>query len=410
MSKKTYVGGKATISSNGEIVFNVYGGSANFSTNGTSEWTAKGGHFVGEYEEMTLSKRKEEKEKKLILTFDADKKDIKNGKFGFDKFDPNFKKIYTGADFSEFENEYKPIQVYGEKYFPVWVSMRKGQTIKLELDEIKRKNYKLYTEVKFVDNPDFTFEPANLKEAKEVHITCNNTGSQTQINIEGDGEVVGAINFFYPEPKEVAVRWVIVNFNEGDKEKIKGIIDNKTILESYFKTAFNPTLIDIKIVNQNAEILDITLPIVNLSEQAFVDRIKTNLEEGKNNSVKQDKNSKIALMATLNTLHQQRQNRMQSDEITLYLTNLKSGSTKESLTDSDQDMVSSNNGTTIGNISLMFLGNDRQLMKPDVEIPHEIMHAAGLQHVFKDENIDKPKKHTFEKGTTGHANLAVIES
>lgn len=336
----------------------------------------------------------EKEEKKLILTFDADNTDIKNSKFGFDKFDPDFKNIYKGADFSKLQNEYNPIQVYGEKYFPVWVSMRKGQTITLKLDEIKRKNYKLFNEIKFDSNSDFTFEPANLKDASEVHITCNNSGSQTQIKVEGDGEVVGAINFFYPDPKEVNVRWVIINFNKGDKEKI-GKDFNSDKLKSYFKTAFNPTLIDIKIVNQSAEILDITLPVTNPLEQAFIDRMKTNLEVGKKDSVKQDNKSKTDLMIALNTLRKQRQNRQQTDEITLYLTNLKSGSSTESSTDGDQTIVSSNNGATVGNLCLMYLGNDSQLMKPPVEIPHEIMHGLGLQHTFKN-----GEKHIFEISKT----------
>jgi hypothetical protein len=341
-------------------------------------------------------KEEEEKEeKKLILTFDADNNDIKNAKFGFDKFDPDFKKIYKGADFSKLENEYSPIQVYGEKYFPVWISIRKGQTVTMKLDEIKRKNYKLFNEIKFDSNSDFTFEPANLKDAKEVHITCNTSGSQTQIKVEGDGEVVGAINFFYPEPKEVNVRWVVVNFNRGDEGKVLSLVSNKSILENYFKKAFNPALIDIKIANQNAEILDITLPVTNSLEQAFIDRMKINLEVGKKDSVKQDDKSKINIMLALNTLHQQRQNRVQSDEVTLYLTNLKSGYSIEAPSDSDQSIVSSNNGATIGNLCIMYLGNGSQLMKPPVEIPHEIMHGLGLQHTFKN-----GEKHIFEISKT----------
>jgi Hemolysin coregulated protein Hcp (TssD) len=336
----------------------------------------------------------ENDEKIVILSFDASTSEVKSGKFGFDKFDPNFKKIYTGTDFTKLENEYNPIQVYGEKYFPVWVSMRKGQTITLDLDFIKRKNYKLYKEITFDPTNDFTFDPPNLKDAKKVKITCNNTNpNTTQINIEGDGETVGAINFFYPEPKEVNVRWVVVNFNRGDQNKVLGIINNKDILKEYFKKAFNPTLIDIKIINSKEEILDITIPLTNPSEQVFIDKMKTNLEAGKKDSVKQDDKSKTNLMSAINTLHQQRQKRIQTNEITLYLTNLKSSSTKESPTDSDQTIVSSNNGATIGNVSLMYLGNENKI--PKVEIPHEIMHALGLQHTFK-----KGEKHVFDLKST----------
>jgi hypothetical protein len=62
-----------------------------------------------------------------------------------------------------------------------------------------------------VDNPDFTFEPAKLKGVGKVNITCNSTNAATaQIKVEGDGEVVGAINFFYPKPKTVSLDWRFV--------------------------------------------------------------------------------------------------------------------------------------------------------------------------------------------------------
>ena len=42
----------------------------------------------------------------------------------------------------------------------------------------------------------------------------------------------------------------------------------------------------------------------------------------------------------------------------------------------------------------MFLGNDSQMMKPPVEIPHEIMHALGLKHTFE------KGKYLFEQKST----------
>ncbi|KFF03484.1 hypothetical protein [Flavobacterium reichenbachii] len=57
MSKQTYVGGTSRITSNGEIVFNAYDGDANFTTNGINKWTAKDGHFVGDYKEIELPEK-----------------------------------------------------------------------------------------------------------------------------------------------------------------------------------------------------------------------------------------------------------------------------------------------------------------------------------------------------------------
>lgn len=354
--------------------------------------------------EIKKEEKQEKEEKKVILTFKANSSDVEAGKFGFDRFNPDYKDIYTGNNFSNLENEYKPIQVYGEKYFPVWVSMRKGQTITLDLEKIKlgkikTENYKLFDEIKFANHPDFTFEPSNLKDASEVHITCNNTGSQTQIKIEGDGVEVGAINFFYPEPKEVNVRWVVVEFNKGDKTKLSAKY-NSDILKKYFKTSFNPALIDIKIVNERSEVLDLTIPSRSPAELGFINLTKTNLVEGTKDSVKQDDLSKTNFMTSLNTIHRKRQeSEFQTGDIYLYLSNIKSSSEKESLTESDKMLISSNNGASSGNVCFMFLGNDSQLMNPTVEIPHEVMHSLGLQHTFIDKGT-KLKKHTFKISKT----------
>ncbi|MBE0393654.1 hypothetical protein HNQ02_003715 [Flavobacterium sp. 7E] len=184
-------------------------------------------------------------EKSLILTFDADKEDVKNGKFGFDKFI----NICT-SDFTKLEEEYKPLTIYKQKYYPVWVSMRIGQTITLKLDFLDKKNYKFFKEIKFESNPDFTFEPTNLKDAKKIKITCHNNSSEPlQLKIEGDGETVGAINFFYPEPKTLALDWrfVEVTGNNSDRDKLNYIVKVEK-LKALLKKGFNPLLIDLKIV------------------------------------------------------------------------------------------------------------------------------------------------------------------
>lgn len=332
-------------------------------------------------------------EKKLIISFDANKTDIKEGKFGFDKIPDNYKKILK-TNTVLFEKEYNPIQVYGEQYFPIWVSMRKDQKITLELDILKHKNKKLYQTIEFESHPDFTFSPTNLKDAKEITITCNNTNPNTlQLKVLGDNDPVGAINFFYPDPKTIDLRWVVINFNKGDKEKISKDFSIDT-LKKYFKTAFNPALIDIKIVNTNHELLDYTLPSSNKLEQAFIDQIKNTLETGKNDSVKQDEKSKIQLISGLNSLHQARMNRLQSQEVFLYLSKIKSSSIKEA---DGNETILSNNGITVSRICLMFLGNESQNMKPSVEIPHEVMHALGLQHTFKE-----GEKHILKQSTTSN--------
>ncbi|MCL9805834.1 hypothetical protein NAT51_12865 [Flavobacterium amniphilum] len=328
-------------------------------------------------------------EKKLIISFDAKKTDIKEGKFGFDKIPDNYKKTCT-SNTAIFEKEYNPIQVYGEQYFPVWVSMRKDQKITLELDILKQKNQDLYQTIEFENHPDFTFSPTNLKDAKEVTITCNKTSSNTlQLKLLGDNDPIGAINFFYPAPKEQKVRWIVVDFNKGDKDVVlNSHIKNAAELNDYFKRAFNPALIDIKLVNQAPNILDINSATTTPAEKVVIERIKKNLIEGSKDSLKQPASNRASFLTLITGLFHSRQNTAIQDEITLFLTNLKC---QWENANSNDESVFSNNGITIGTTSLMFLKNENKETK--TEIPHEIMHALNLEHTFAE--TGKIKKHTF---------------
>ena len=342
----------------------------------------------------------DDKEKKVILSFEANDSDLDDGKFGYDNYDD-----YDGkctSDKNKLKQEYKPIRVYGNEYYPVWVSMRKGQTITLNVKEIKlgkikTTNYKLFNEIKFADHPDFAFAPADLKNADKVQITCkNNNPATAQIKVEADGETVGAINFFYPEPKKIDLRWVVVNFNEGDKDLIKkNKFRTSEILKEYFKKAFNPSLVDINIVNEESETVDLTTKTTNKDETNFIAHIKEHIKEGTKDESKSDEKDRRALMNELYALHKARKEyRIDQNEITLLLTNLKC-----KLPVKEEEEGDSNNGIGLRGISLLFLGNNEK--NPKQEIPHEIMHAIGLQHTFKEKH-DTPgsKKHTYkEKGT-----------
>lgn len=350
------------------------------------------------HEEKPVEKAKpldeKDEEKKVILSFKpANENDVKNGKYGFDDYKSDLKKYYTGKSFASFENEYKPIQVYGEKYFPSWLSIRKGQTVTLGITDSKRKNYALFNEIKFADNPDFTFDPADLKNAKQVKITCNNEGTKTQLKVEGDGVVVGALNVFYPKPREVKLRWVVVNYNQGDISTIKKTVNDSEMLKSYFKKAFNPALVDINIVNENEEILDITLPTTNPDEKGIIEGLSNYFKDGSKDNITQERDLKLEFLLYLHNLHLKRQKVTQTNEVYLYLSNLKSETITESATSSDSEDTASGNGATFNNYSIMFLGNTNK--KPNVEIPHEIMHALDLEHTFNPNN-----KHIFEIGKT----------
>ena len=278
--------------------------------------------------------------------------------------------------------------------------MRKGQTITLKIDTSRNKNTKLFNEIKFVDNPDFTFEPKNLIGVSKVNITCNNSNaSSAQIKVEADGVVAGAINFFYPEPKKIDLRWIVVDFNVGDEDIILKDI-NLSKLESYFKKAFNPSLIDINIVNSNQEILDLNKTITDKSEIKFVEGIRKHIEEGSKDRAKGDEEERKALMGNLKSLHTVRnKDRFGQNEVTLLLTNLKCN-----IPVVDSEEGGSNNGITLHGVSLMFLGNDNKF--PKQEIPHEIMHSIGLDHTF---NLDS--KHTYtEKSTPNYMDYEGLQN
>ena len=48
---------------------------------------------------------------------------------------------------------------------------------------------------------------------------------------------------------------------------------------------------------------------------------------------------------------------------------------------------------------MMFLANDPYKIQPSVEIPHELMHALGLEHTFEEKEHPN-KEHIFREGST----------
>ena len=411
---------KEEFSSNGKLAMRhtieISPGNTNYhGINFTKNWSEP--VFDTKNANTFVKEEEEDEEKRIVLSFTAEDSDVEEGKFGYD----NYKdcKSQCTSDKNKLKQEYKPLQVYGEEYVPAWLSMRKGQTITLKFATSRSKNYKLFNEIKFADHPDFTFEPANLKGVDKVNITCNNTNATTaQIKVEGDGVVVGAVNFFYPEPKKVDLRWIVVNFNEGDTVKIEGndYKTNQKLIE-YFKKAFNPAVVDINIVNEESEILDLTKKIAEIAEtenkkitneeelknKKIVDKaeieyvagIRKHIQDGTKDQAKSEEEERKALMRELKSLHTIRNKGRETQiELTLLLTNLKC-----QIPVKGSDEKGSNNGITHGGVSLMFFGNRDKF--PNKETPHEVMHGTGLPHTFIEDH-DKPtsKKHTLEMKAT----------
>lgn len=215
--------------------------------------------------------------RKCRIAFDVDNTDYKNGIFGFCEYSNSLKnKLKDSTKATALQAEFPPtgLQIEGNPYYSSWVSMRKGQTITLKLDWEDKSLLQDYANIAFDANPNFTFSATDLRDpadptkgAKEIKITCNATSqTPTRLEIKADNNViVGVLNVFHPPPKKARVRWFVVENNAGsrntDKNEITGQNNhniNLASLQSDFKKAFNPALIDIDFLNSLPIILDIT--------------------------------------------------------------------------------------------------------------------------------------------------------
>ena len=109
--------------------------------------------------------------KPFKIEFIARNKDIMRGVFGFDRIP---KEKIVVSDYEKLKKEYKPLseKIRGEQYIPSWLSLRKDQTVELELDWTKKGKADDYETISFEPHADFTFEPKNLKDAEKVKIIC----------------------------------------------------------------------------------------------------------------------------------------------------------------------------------------------------------------------------------------------
>lgn len=332
----------------------------------------------------TTRQQEPEKEKKCTVEFDADNGDVRDGKFGFDKLTNKLLRICESGE-AKLKNEYDPITVDGEEYFPPWVSMRKGQTITLKVKS-KFDNKGEYKSVALEDHPDFTFEPKNLKDASEIKITCNNTNPSTaQVKVLADGNDAGAINFFYPEPKSIDLEWFFVEIS-GDKddfEKLKGELKRTELIE-LLKKGINPALIDINLKNPTANIIDISEYKEGLENRKVLLKhsntsIGKYIERGKFTSVR----------GAIDIKH-----KSNSESLTLYVINRKCINTADIDENGTFEMAGGLSPTGTG-IAYMVLDDSGDINKDNVM--HELMHALDLQHTFND-----MAKHRFKPQRTNN--------
>ncbi|WP_271783476.1 type VI secretion system tube protein TssD [Aquimarina algiphila] len=370
---------------------------------------------------QSLQNQEEEtKDKEWETVFKCDNTDRKNGVYGWDQWKKSLENKCT-SDKTKYHNAYNWIKVNDQDYPVSILSMRKGQSVTLELDHSTKKK-KQYQSVQIEPNPNFDIQPMDIKEAKKVTIQClNNAATTSQIKVKADGNDAGALEIWHPVPKKVKLRWVFVEFkggrNNNDFTDLSKIID-KAKLSDYFKKSLNPALIDVDFANPTAELLDIPAIKAMTSKAVAATTDKSAIKDKKAMThyvkniesafldkdtilyTEKDKNNFVQNLHGLKNYMDAKQSKNKGfDEVYVYFTNLKCGIF-------GGETVSYNNGVSFTGqgVSLMFLKNLEN--QPSVEVPHEVMHALGLPHTFQKKDsknnvvINPSQKHTFTMGST----------
>ncbi|WP_241507164.1 hypothetical protein [Aquimarina sediminis] len=131
--------------------------------------------------------------------------------------------------------------------------------------------------------------------------------------------------------------------------------------------------------------------------QHYLKKIQDTMTEGSTHSVKFTERDKDDFFNNLGQLYiLKRTNAGQPydrRQLLLIFTNMKCMKTTQ------EGKNQYGNGITKSGISMMFMANND--IRPHQEIPHEIMHGAGLPHSFKETTEkDKAKTHIFKQGST----------
>ena len=347
---------------------------------------------IRDKQEEIKNKEGRKKQKKCIIEFEPDDTDnIKNGVFGFDKYIDKFDKFcLSGSD--KLKKEYNPITVNNKEYLPPWISIRKGQSIVLKISKlIIKETLSVYKNIEFQKHPDFKIIPIDkkdnptiLRSAKRVKITCKNTKQKTtQIKVMADGKEAGALNFWYPKPKTIDLKWYFVEITGGEKDKKKLVrIINKPKLENLLIKGLNPALIDITLLNSTAEIIDIS------EYREILKKEGTLIKHSNTNIGKYIERKRIQrIFGTIGIKHTKN-----TSIINLYSINRKCLHTKDINTDGTYKMIGGLSPTNTG-LAYMTLEEGDKIQAEN--IIHEIMHALGLEHTFSTKAT-----HTFKETKT----------
>ena len=310
------------------------------------------------------------KKEKNRVEFDANLEDLYNGAYGFD----NYKNAKKGCcDKRSLENIYDCYQnIAGEKYYTPWLCAPKGEKIKLDV--------KMYGngQTNEIHDSDVSISPNILsKDVSLVEITCNSYLKESKkIEFIVNSKVAGAINFYPNVIKQFIVRVCYVG---KDLENLQLLKDqwSLSLIKEWLYEAFHQVAIEVN-CQETGLILSSNIVQFLKNKDVFID----------NDNVKRDDGSRKLLMQCLKNELALKEGIIQnSGEIILFLTPFQCKVEEYGNVLYNNGISSSKDG-----ISLMFLGN---LCKPKEEIPHEIMHCLGLEHIFSSES-----KILYNKGRT----------
>ena len=331
--------------------------------------------------------------------------------FGFDSYEMSQK---GSTDKEKFKNAYKKLEPFREEYLMPWVSLAQYRYIFLKLN-IKGK----FKEITFNDPKGyFAFEPDTLtSKDQEVKITCNNIIKEKDYKVEvlADGKVAGGLMFVENSIKKLMfpINWYNVVVNPTDLGDIKRLVSKEKI-KNYCKKAFTPALIEVEI-NEITTVIDIS-------------KLKNNLY---NDIILIKDNSSFLLrpLFLAYLLHYAvTRNPYQISLYTTYIKNENIGKDEHhngftwhskdlkypspeaekffidkkiipTLSLSKEAIEKNIQTNDKEEVCVMFLANDITYLQLDGDIPHELMHALGLEHTFEEKNHPN-KEHIFSKGNT----------
>ena len=329
----------------------------------------------------------------------------KDNNFGFDSYEVSKKGC---KDKEKLKSAYKKLEPFREEYLMPWVSLAQYRyailkvAVKGKFKEITFKEPKSY----------FTFEPATITpETKQVKITCNATITEKEYKVEvlADGKVAGGLMFVENSIKKLKlpINWYKVVVNPTDLKDMRDLADI-TEIKANCKKAFTPALIDVEIneIKKEIDLSNVISTFVNKAENKVqnsyllgsllcyavprtpyqISLFTTFLKREKEAGDLINYNNGVTLHSTV--IQKEDRNALNN-----FIDVSVARSLAKAKTDIDHSYPQDEE------FCMMFLANDPSKIQPRVEIPHELMHALGLEHTFEEKEHPN-KEHIFRKGST----------